>query len=764
LSADVALLTPRIQDLKAIDPAMSSRISLIPWGGAQGVERSQLTVPLTTTEQVTDTTIFEDPQDPSQKYFVIRYVVDEEATTRGTQAAVRMLTMPNGWELTVTIRKQAPAEILAAHPSAQPVPEQRAALLLRYKQRVNGQPAAYAEAAFTATVSDGEVVRGRLVLSNTAKRDELYAALTDPELACTLIVRLQINVAVPAPSAPTSPPVPPSPRVVAAAVEEPVVRDHRELQPNVRDHRLSQPIVRDHRSSSPIVRDHRSSSPIVRDHRSSPPIVRDHRDSPPIVRDHRDSPPIVRDHRDSDIPAGPAPDPGVPPESQPPAAPRFRQTDRVLDLQLPFTFDPALHGYVYEGIGAVSPGASQGLVRRQIAWEGVSHVYYQDDGQRNVFYYLPDTFKIARRPVAPHEPILGASFASEDGSRDKIEVTFSYCAVPVVNKERLSAVLSQVKALVPGEVLAASGGVVFEPLLPDPAKVKLKLAYPGAATSDGPFAIRPAALVDLRAGIVDALQLSIVQFEELFEAMLAFGSLHFTGAVAFDMGGTGEEIPFQLRLHDTAEPFAKWTHQAIGGDTEVSVTNDIESVLRVHHLDAIVDGDTGPTVVPLAPVESSYPVAIAPATTARFHVAGSASGTLADIDLSDVEMIPDRRLIADIIVDPSAPPEYDRPIKVRTFVPVFAPPPDDAQRQVLAIAVDFENGAGVELTPEKLEGTVTVVTPLTDFLLRSDIPASDGTGPSQAYRYKLTVARLSGITTDTEWRTGESSVLFIHGG
>ena len=222
---------------------------------------------------------------------------------------------------------------------------------------------------------------------------------------------------------------------------------------------------------------------------------------------------------------------------------------------------------------------------------------------------------------------------------------------------------STVRGAEPGEGAGAwrSAGreqeeIVFEPLLPDPAKVKLKLAYPGAATSDGPFAIRPAALVDLRAGIVDALQLSIVQFEELFDAMFAFGSLHFTGAVAFDMGGTGEEIPFQLRLHDTAEPFARWTHQAIGGHTEVSVTNDIESVFRVHQLDAIVGGDTGPTVVPLAPVEGSYPVAIAPATTARFHVAGSASGTPADIDLSDIEMIPDRRLIAEIIVDPSAPP------------------------------------------------------------------------------------------------------------
>ena len=77
--------------------------------------------------------------------------------------------------------------------------------------------------------------------------------------------------------------------------------------------------------------------------------------------------------------------------------------------------------------------------------------------------------------------------------------------------------------------------------------------------------------------------------------------------------------------------------------------------------------------------------------------------------------------------------------------------------------MDFENGAGVELTPERLEDTVTVVTPLTGFLLRSDVPASDGTGLSQGYRYKLTVARPSGITTDAEWRTGESSVLFIHG-
>ena len=87
-----------------------------------------------------------------------------------------------------------------------------------------------------------------------------------------------------------------------------------------------------------------------------------------------------------------------------------------------FFFDATLHGYVFEGLGTVIPGASRGLQRTQVSWNGRSYSYYQDDRSRNLFYYLPDTFKIARRPEAPHRPLLSAAFESQDGSRDALRV------------------------------------------------------------------------------------------------------------------------------------------------------------------------------------------------------------------------------------------------------------------------------------------------------------------------------------------------------
>lgn len=641
------------------------RVAAIPGFAVNGVERANLDVPLSINGDFTDTTVLEDPKDATRKYFVMGYALLIEVTSRGQQFAVRLVPKGQTWELSLTLAKSPPAEVLRANPGATELP-QEIALLIRYKQRVNGQPSAVSEMSFTSTTIDGERVRGVMVIDSLAKRNEIYAAMTDPDLACSLIVRRKSQVALPAPATAIGPRVRPELLILATGVH----------------------------------------------------------------------------------PRRRFPTPRTPP---PPATPRYRKTERVLDQTLAFFFEPALNAHVFEGLGTMTPGANTGLLRRVISWDGQAHIYYQDGGARNVFYYLPDTFRIARRPTAPHEPLMSVRFDSEDGSREKMQVTISYCAIPSINRERLAAAVTEMKALVPPDILTGSSGIELEPLLPDPSKMVLKLAYPGAEASGGPFAPRPGAAVDLRSGIVDALTMNVEQFRALFDAMFSRGQLLFSGALEFDMGGTGEQIPFQLRFHSLSEPFARWSSSTAGEDAGVVLVNEIESPLRIRHLDAIIGKDSQIAVKGAEPVAGSYPVDMAAGQTAEFRVR-QPGGTIQDLDFSEVECVPEREAIYNLVLDPSTIPAYLREIKVKTFKPTFAEQPDKPQTQIMSVVVDFQGGASVELTADAPEVTVKVPVPLAGFIM--------GREEVLQYQYKVTVARLNGATTDNEWRKGESGILF----
>lgn len=671
----------RVRDLKFIDPRFALRVSGIPGFAVAGVPRDQLTVPVSLSGELTDTTLLEDPRDATKKYFVMGYQLDVESTTHGPQFAARLLAKGDGAELSVTLVKAPPATVTRDHPTAQELPHE-VALLIRYKQRINGQPSAYCEWAFTSTSMDGGRIRGVLALENLQKRNELYGAITDAELGCTLIVRRKAAIAVPVPAA--APPAPPAgihlePRPALLAV-----------RPDIR----AEFLIR----------------------RPFPPGW-----------------------------VSPGGTLSTPP-------PLFRQTDRTLDQELPFHLDPALNRYVFEGLGAVPPGASQGLLRKVIPWKGQPAVYYQDDRARNLFYYLPDTFKIGRRPASPHEPLMSVRFDSADGSKEQMRATLTYYAAPFINRDRLASALPAMQALVPPEILAASSGIELEPLLPDPSKITLKLAFPGADPAGGPFAPRPQASVDLRSGIVDALTMNLDQFRAVFEAMFSGGQLLFSGSVEFDLGGAGEQVPFQLRFQSLAEPFARWTQATDGDDLVISLANEIESKLRVLQLEAIVRQEDSLLVKPLTSATGSYPVEVEPGKTGDFRLPQASGMVLNGIDFSEVECAPDRETIYHLLLDPSTLPAYLREIKVKTFKPVFQEQPANPQNQVMSVVVDFQGGASVELTADRLEASVKVPVPLAGFIIGNEV--------SLDYHYRVTVARLGGVTADTQWRTGQSGILF----
>ena len=282
-------LTAQIRDVKMLDPDFGSRISGIPFrplGG--GVERSALTAPILLGDTLAENSVLEDPRDPAKKFFVMGYAVGEEVATTGRQFIVRMAAKGPAWELSVTLAARAPAAILAANPGAQQLSHQ-VSLRLNYLQRVNNKPSVVSDIEFTQTTTEGGVVRGVLAIDNMNQRDELYQALTDPELEAHLIVRQLVTVAVRVPQAP-----------VLTVPTEPVQLRFVQGEASLAVPARIRPIG---------------------DGEDFPDLP-----ERPLPRPRPERPP--------------RPEPEPP---QPPPPPRYRETSRTLDLRLPFTFIKELH-------------------------------------------------------------------------------------------------------------------------------------------------------------------------------------------------------------------------------------------------------------------------------------------------------------------------------------------------------------------------------------------------------------------------------------
>ena len=351
---------------------------------------------------------------------------------------------------------------------------------------------------------------------------------------------------------------------------------------------------------------------------------------------------------------------------------------------------------MFEAAGVVTPGTSSGLVRQRVDWNGTTHFYYQSNRSLNAFYYMPDTFKLARRPEPPHQPILSVRLTRQ------------------TDRAKRSSV-SVLRRHTGGEPRAIDGSIADNPHLhsgrarggtdragaaaPRSEGHASELGVPGLRQLDR--AVRPATAgsVDLRSGVVDSISnLTIDQFDGLYDALFSTGQLAFTGNVTLDLGNDGESIPFKLRIFDTAEPLASWTETTEGDTVIVALKNEVESPLRLHRVDAIATEAANLTVKPLTPADGTLPIELAPAASTRFSLTPASGIDINGLDLSDVETVPDRITIHDLILDPTTRPSFMRPITVKTFPPTFAPPTDAPARQVLEVIVEFDDGNAVALT------------------------------------------------------------------
>lgn len=461
-----------------------------------------------------------------------------------------------------------------------------------------------------------------------------------------------------------------------------------------------------------------------------------------------------------------------------PAETLYTQSAYQLDVSAdpsPFVFPPSMYGYVTDGVQPPPEGGSRLRLceaRWRIQGQDRGYVYYQntEQGRRNEFFYLPDTFKISRVQSAPHVPAMSVKYEIPEGGSEVASAILQYRLAPYTDPRRLSAAAIDLRKYLDG---SSAESIELKPLT-SAAKRQLFMRFPG----QGEPVQRKEATIDLQYGIQDEVRLTMAQFTELYAALYDTSdkSLLFNGRVEVTPPGFSADPPQQIhlvaRLADTVGSICDVTTDPDGSGALLGrLQNRIESPVQIKQVTATVwrqwkEDKSGPGEI--RQFTPSLPVTLNPDDEATFVIVPPATlppkGTLqALVDLPGLKVDLNKEAVYDSILDGNSPESYTWEIRVQTRLSVF-----DARPSLAAIVVDFEMGesvqqpgesswqkgaSSVQLTPDGLEGRVKVRMPVRSFVLQLEDPGT--------YSYSVTTVGKDLSMSTGELRTARTNILYI---
>jgi hypothetical protein len=707
-------MTSPLTPVTSADPIVPARI--LPAVGSD-LPRAQITCPVVAAVPPTADTIFAD-HDPSsaQKYYLPRWQVNTERTTGQPRYWVSMDPVANqdAWTLSVHI-----IPVTDSHIDSRLADQSlrifenltTPAVALQYKHPTAGNEMRLAFDSVVAEPNGAPGYHATLTISNIAQRDEIHAAMTKPDLQCSLVVVPSVTVAfqVPAGIGPWRP----FPFIIARPWIAGVAGGAR-------------PFIH---AAMPI-----NGRPVIV---GRPPIMI----HPPIMV----HPPIG--------PVRPLP----PPPPQPPPEPLFRASTFAIDCPLPFIFDGDLNKYIFQHLGVDGGDKGSALNMLPVKYGGATYTYFQPSSMPSAFFYLPDAFKICRRE---HPPCYPAMTATVGGTYpDNVTVMLTYTAVPVTDPKRIADAKGQL----------ASFGVSQDGAPLSTADVELDLALPGGASGASPYAQRTGVKPDLGTGFSDAFTLSLDQFTSLFDSFFSDAGLFFQGKVIVKTGDNSQSsVPFTARASDMVafELFARTrTIDPASQGVRVDFKNATEATLHVPDSLApvLVGGDGTPIAGSVVGVSPALPCDLAPAGAdgqgggILTLIMASSAGTTdpaADIaiDVGQIGVSSDREALWNAIVASGVGGQATRTVHVQAASGPFEKRDDGHYLE--SIEVEFDSGRSVTLAPPSCAADVVVPVSITDYLLRKTV------GPE--YRYKCGFLYHDGASVpETDWITESRGTLFV---
>lgn len=456
----------------------------------------------------------------------------------------------------------------------------------------------------------------------------------------------------------------------------------------------------------------------------------------------------------------PRPQPQPEPQPQPQPAPELRYdiSNQLQDCAIALLFEPQLHPYLYPAGSNTGAQAARWVVHalRYPADTGRVHAYFQDMNDPARIYYLPDSFKLARRGDAPHAPAL--VFQVDQGENAEQAMVDLTCEVrPVTDGERLLAARRALADKVPAS--ADNPNREFElRLLRASSTLQMSLLRNGAVRQQA-----VPATIDWDNGFTLNERFEFKDFQDVFGVLMTAGGASnlLQGSVVVASGvNENVMVPVKLNFADMeGELFRSIeTPDAQTGAVAVKLINVTESTLRITRLPVWITRGEGLVEARIEGMDLSQPVEIAPEQGRDFTVqpVSAPAGPLpadAIFNTASVRTIPDGEAILKYTLDDRIDQETVRAVTVMTAPEVLANAGGEGG-EILNIVVEFRGNRRVVLGAANTSADIEVPVPLMDILLRKD---SEG-----FYEYRQTVVYKSGQKAPaTPWRRDDAGVLFV---
>jgi hypothetical protein len=433
----------------------------------------------------------------------------------------------------------------------------------------------------------------------------------------------------------------------------------------------------------------------------------------------------------------------------------------------PLFLNPQANRYIFDGdtpTGAGGPGLIPRLTN-----------YWQDAADPRLFYFLPDEFRLVRRPGSPYYPLMSVRVGAGAQSADTVSMTLEFAATPFVDMARLDSArmdLAKFVATSAGGPTLATGDVAldvstlsttaeqlrFEPLMVQ--RARLFLALPRAGVAGGGLVERPDAQIDVGTALFCAETMSLADFQAVYDALFGGSITLMRGEVRVELGGDlRHTIPLlarfdrmngdmiDLRIEADADPQAR----------KVTMVNAIESAVEINRVTAEFRSATRAIAADVTGLAESAATRIEPGASLALRIVARTplppdEAFEPALRLVDASVKPEPGQVWQAILDPTTSADLSRTVRVKGFAAMFDPPADRPGDAAVAVVVEFADGTAVELGPGKLEAEARISQPIADLVLRR--------GGAATYRYRCRVIRRSGQVVSPQWIDDSIDLLF----
>lgn len=411
----------------------------------------------------------------------------------------------------------------------------------------------------------------------------------------------------------------------------------------------------------------------------------------------------------------------------------------------PFSFPKDTNAYMFDIPGDLQPSTHHVLIRSTIIAGNATGTFYQDSAFQDVFYYQPTEFRLSRLATYPYLPDLLITFydvVSQDANTATTihyRVVLTYRALPYMDSQLLEMARTQFTA--PNVIPR------FTSLEPVGSKLFLTLQSQQVE--------RASANISFTDGIVDNVELSSTDFEQIFTHFQAPDGLGLRGSLQIQLSdNTQTTIPVNLSLVSTAGPVFDRTFNGpvagTPGQYQVTLRNRIESAVHIDSLSGVL---LAPNTV-ASPVTAAAGTIVKPGDTLVLtYQVTPAEAVVTDIEPTmttsiQLELANQTALWRSLMVNQGYTSDTF-PVHVSSDASWFGPPPKDMEL-ITGVLVEFQDDCSTTLTSTQLAADVTLRMPLLGRLLKDP--------NAQQYLYRVTVLHASGPGVRSKWQPGEGDL------